>query len=123
MELKDIKIQTSFDRRYGDDGRDWKHDPTLNDSVEKLIKCFTEYVYDKDTDVFMDEIFARHHLYCCASSPYDTVLFEYEHLTQLFQRCKAGDILSLWVLDEDNPRYIRFNCCDKDGLFPTNGAY
>lgn len=120
MNIQDIELQTRFDRRYENDKREWVEDTSIDQAMEKIreLICYHDtYFY------LLHDLYIRHYFYCCGCSSADINCWDLDDLNAELATCKAGDILYVWVLDEETPQCIIINCPDKDGLFPRNGAY
>lgn len=125
-------FQTRFEHRFNETDltqRNWVEDLSIDSVFEELKKEFIHYKNTGKDDWFAD-LLVRQHFYCSATAPYDMYVFEYSDLEEILNSVKAGDILEIWSLIDkpkyyrvNCPKYYRVNCPNKDGLFPTKGAY
>lgn len=116
-----MELQKHFPRRYGNDGREW----VVNDSYSKFCAELSEYIVNEECekyDFFPDDLYIKHWLYCCASSPMLSTISDREELHSALGSARAGDIFEIWVLSE-TPKYWMFKCPDENGLAPLKGAY
>lgn len=114
-----IEIETRFDRRYSDDGRSWR---PCTDFDRTLLEFTEKEIIRSNEEVLHEELYVKHFLYCCGSTPVCTLCCEFNELQNVFKSAKAGDYIMIWSLST-TPRYYEFACPDRDGLFPSNGSY
>lgn len=114
------KLKNRFERRYNNDNREWIDDTSIDEILEE-IKQIQLFYYDGWC--LTDDWYVTWCFYCCGSAPLSKVVFEFHQFTDILDKCRAGDIIQIWILSEEEPKYYRINCPDVDGLFPKNGAY
>jgi hypothetical protein len=115
-----MKITNRFEHRWVEADltkRNWIQDPTFNDN----LFYFEKNELDENGEL-SEDLVVKHYFYCCATTPFTTLVYEVEDLMKIFGSALAGDIIEVWSLSS-NPQHYIFRCPNKDGLFPTNGAY
>jgi hypothetical protein len=115
-------MKTRFEHRFVETDltqRQWEPDTSIDTVLAELEKYKT--YYDAEYVLFED-VFYRNWLYCAGCAPPDGLIFEWGELEKLLDIQKAGNIIDLWVLNDD-PKKFTINCPNLDGLFPKKGAY
>jgi hypothetical protein len=113
-----MKLKNRFNHRFNESDlshRGW----TLNTSIDGELAKLESMI---EGEIIVEELFIRHWLYCASSAPIDTTTFELQDLIKELDSASAGDIIEVWTLSEA-PEYIKLQCPNHDGLFPTRGAY
>jgi hypothetical protein len=113
-----MKLKNRFNHRFNEPDlshRGWTPNTSIDGELVKLESMI-------EGDIIVEEIYIRHWLYCAACSPCDNTTFEVQELLTELDSANAGDIIEIWTLSED-PEYIKLQCPNQDGLFPTRGAY
>lgn len=101
--------------------RNWVEDTSIDSVLKEIKEEFVSIDHNGKEELFCD-LYLRHHFYCSATTPFDTVVYDGQEFNAHLATANAGDFIEVWSLTSE-PKYFIIKCPNEDGLFPTGGAY